>query len=490
VTLSAAPHPEAPRQDLTVRLAYDDVVNCMRCGFCLPVCPTYAVTGDEYDSPRGRIALAKAVADGWLPSTDAGFAKAFDLCIGCLACQEACPSGVNYNRIFEHARALIQETRGVSVGRRAVFRHLIPNARRMHAVTTLVRLYEKTGLRGVVRGLGLTRLAGSLGEAEELLPPLAAPRLTPVEPGQVLAPDPRTAQLAAARRDDPQHPLGSARARRAAGVSLSPVAPAATGGGASRPLRVAVLLGCVTQSVFPDVNAKTVALLRRAGAEVVVPEGQTCCGALHAHNGDLEAARDLAKQNIAAIDRYQVDFLVMNAGGCGAQIFEYPELLADDPVWDERARALLARTVDVSELLYELGTLPVGRLEGRVTYQDSCHLRNVMGVAEAPRALLRSIEGLTYVEMPDAAQCCGSGGIYNVTEHAFSLRVLERKMERADATEADIVATANPGCQLQMQFGVSRSAAPGRRVVHVVDLLWDAVEAADHGARPTSAAPL
>lgn len=480
---------------VTLKLAYDDLMNCMRCGFCLPACPTYAVTGDEYDSPRGRIALAKAAADGLIDPKDPGFERAFDLCIGCLACQDACPSGVNYNHIFETAREVIQEHRGTGTGRRAIFRHLIPSPRRMGAVTSLVRLYEGSGLRGIVHGLGLTRLAGSLGASEEMLPRLERPSLPPIREGSVLSADARTGKTARARLEEGPDALGSARAREKAAApgagarGLEAASKPATALPA-RPVRVAVLLGCVTQSVFPDVNAKTVGLLRRAGCEVVVPAGQTCCGALHAHNGDLKTARDLARQNVLAIERTAPDFLVMNAGGCGAQIFEYPELLADDLDTDMevRARALLARTVDVSEILLQLGTLPLGEVRARVTYQDSCHLRNVMGVSQAPRTLLRQIPGVEYVEMEEAAKCCGSGGIYNVTEHAFALEVLGRKMANADRTGADVVVTANPGCQLQMQFGVSRSEAPQRRVVHLVDLLWESVEAADRQAGATAVA--
>lgn len=483
-------------------------MNCMRCGFCLPACPTYAVTGDDFDSPRGRIALAKAVADGQLSPDDPGFAQAFDRCIGCLACQEVCPSGVQYNRIFEQARAFIEARRTHGPVRPLAFSGLFLHQGLMRTAAALMRFYQKSGLQALVRKSGLLHLMGRLGALEPLLPKLAAPQR--MASGQWLLPFSDRAVRATAQA---QHI--DLRNRRAVALSASSISshqqvataveqpllllqkrskgsPFSMSAALStihdrrtetskesmaeeESLRVGLFSGCIMDAALSVTNANTARLLQYAGVAVIQVRGQVCCGALHAHNGDLQHARELAKRNIAAFEQADVDLIVSNAGGCGAQFFEYPELLQDESTWHERACRFLEKVVDITELLDRLDNLEGLRpIEAVVTYQDSCHLRNVMGVAEAPRKLIQSVPGVRFVELPEAEKCCGSGGIYNVTQYDFSMQVLDRKLSFLKQTQADYLLTTNPGCQLQLAYGAKRAGLP-LKVMHIVDFLAQAL---------------
>ena len=411
----------------------------MRCGFCLPACPTYRHLGRETHSPRGRIALVKAAAEGHLDLV-ADVAEPLDFCLGCRACEPVCPAGVQYGRILEVGRAVLFEQsrpRGLKgLLQRIAFERVIPNGRLLRFLGGLLWLYEKLGCRWLARATGILRLLpGHLGEFEGALEEFAPP-------GESL-------------------PQGT-------------VYPAA---GAAR-ARVAFLTGCVADALLHRTNRRTVQVLRASGFEVILPRGQTCCGALHAHAGDTATARRLAKRNIAAFEASGADFYVSNAGWCGAMLSEYAELLGDDAEWQSRARAFAGRTRDVSELLSEFDALPALRpLRERVTYQDSCHLANVQKVKAQPRSLLRRVPGLEFVEMGEADRCCGSAGAYSLQHYDVSMRILDEKMEHLKRSGATVIVTGNPGCLLQLRLGIRRAGLKGKvRAEHTVDLLARACE--------------
>jgi glycolate oxidase iron-sulfur subunit len=425
---------------LQASLDYDQLTNCMRCGFCLPACPTFRETGVEAESPRGRIALMKAAADGLLLPEQA-FAEQMDHCLGCRACEPACPADVKYGRLIEQARAAVEEHREdhrwwVKTVRKAVFQGLFPHPRRMRLLGGALKLYQKSGLQKLVRVSGaLKLLPAHLAEMENIMPTVSAQGVV----GQI----------------GKRHP---AKGDRIATVGL--------------------FRGCIMDILFTDTNVNTVELLTEAGFEVVIPDAQTCCGALHAHSGEQAQSRDLAKRNIRAFREAGVDWVVSNAGGCGAMLYEYDHLLHDDRQWAEDADWFARRVVDVSRLLYERGRIPAFRFPGetheevRITYQDSCHLRNVMQSSDAPRALMKRVDGADYVEMPEADRCCGSAGIYNLTQPDSAGQILSHKMEHARGTSAGLMLTSNPGCLLQMKLGIEREGLGGRmEAVHLVDFL-------------------
>jgi len=419
-------------------------MNCMRCGFCLPACPTYRETGVEAESPRGRIALMKAAYDGVMPPT-AGFIEQMDHCLGCRACQTACPADVKYGRLLEQARDAIEAEPGTRSGwvralRRAAFRGVFPHPRRMRLLGGALKLYQRSGLARLMRKNGaLKLLPPHLEEMERILPDAA---------GNGVAA--RIGARLAARGGDPVAKAGLFR-------------------------------GCIMDILFTDTNVRTAELLAEAGFEVVIPDAQTCCGALHAHSGDTASARELARRNIRAFREAGVDHIVTNAGGCGALLVEYGHLLKDDPELADDAAWFAEHVIDVAELLRQGRTLSFQSPEPvRVTYQDSCHLRNVMKSSGSPRTLVASVEGAEYCEMKEADRCCGSAGIYNITQPEMSGAILERKMEHANATGADVILTSNPGCLLQMKLGILRHGDPSRtEAAHVVDFLYERLNKED-----------
>ena len=412
-------------------LPYDELLTCIRCGFCLPACPTYASTGLETASPRGRLALMKAAADGSLPATPR-FAHEMFFCLECRACESACPAGVPFAHIMEATREVLHE-RGLSpataspVGRFAM-RRLLPDQGRLRRAVRLAAAANRLRLPQLGRRLGI--VSPILAEQAAALPPAPGPR-----------------------RLRPSY--------------------AAEG---PRKARVALFTGCVMDAMFPDTHDATARLLARAGAEVSVIPGQTCCGALHDHAGDRAGAVGLAKANITAFEASGADLLVNNAGGCGAMLKGYGQLFADagEPAaWQERAAALSAASRDASEALAELWPEgEIGELDADVTLQDSCHLVHAQKLRSAPRALLARVRGLRVREMAGADSCCGSAGIYSLTNPVDSAQVLDRKMGAVAATGATIVVTANPGCLIQMRWGIARHGLQQRmRAVHIMDLL-------------------
>lgn len=404
---------DAPVPDL------DEIRKCVHCGICLPQCPTYQVLGQEMDSPRGRIYLMRAVAEGRLGLTRT-VQRHLDLCLGCRACETACPSGVRFGSLLEDARAQLRRDGPAPRGR--LFRwlafRLFPEPRRLGAA---LRVYTRSGLRAAVRATGVLRLFPRLAAMDALVgdvpQPLALPALVPAE--------------------------GPARGR------------------------VGLLTGCVQRHLFPGVNRDTARLLALAGYDVVVPHTQGCCGALELHAGRLDACAARARALAAAFPD-DLDFVVTNAAGCGAAMKDYarhaPEL-AD----------FAARVRDASEVLAE-ADLPLGPLDLTVTYQDACHLVHGQRVRVEPRALLRRIPGLKLVELADSDVCCGSAGVYNLLEPRTARALLDRKLARILESGAQVVAAANPGCLLHLAQGC-RARALDVALVHPVELLARAADA-------------
>lgn len=428
------------RQGFKERLDYNELLNCMRCGFCLPTCPTYGQTGQyEAASPRGRIALMKGVVDGVI-EPDADVERQLNLCLGCRACEPVCPSGVKYGHLLEEARNVIQQKKKhklhVKVIRGLVFKQLFPRKDRIKRLHDWIRLYQKSGLQRVVQKSKLLQiLPGNIAELERTIPPIAS---------------------AGALNNRPAYLPAEGQAKK----------------------KVAFFSGCLMDTMFMETNDATMKLLQKAGCDIVIPSGQGCCGALHAHGGEKDMAKQLAKANIEAFESLDVDYIVLNAGGCGALLVEYDHLLKDEEEWRERAQAFARKVRDFSEILVELQFTERGLSlpEQVITYQDSCHLRNVMGTARAPRTLLASIAGVQYQEMEEADHCCGSAGIYNITEKEMSMQILDYKMEKVNKVRAQTIVTANPGCLLQMKLGIIREGAEDRmRAVHLADLLLEAV---------------
>ncbi|MBQ4843750.1 (Fe-S)-binding protein [Bacillus safensis] len=427
-----------------------ELLNCMRCGFCLPSCPTYIESGQqETHSPRGRIALMKAVRDGVIePDEDVEYS--LNLCLGCRACEPVCPSGVKYGRLLEDARDIIQQHKKQSIPvklvRRVVFKGLFPSQSRMRKAAGLLRFYQTSGLQTAARKTGMLKV----------LPP----HLRLMEQALPKVPRQRKSRLTEYKAAGP--------ARK----------------------RVAFFTGCLMDTVFSSTNEATIQLLQLAGCDVIVPPIQTCCGALHGHSGEKEQAKQLAKRNIEAFEEIDADAIVMNAGGCGAFLSDYDHLLCDDPDFQKRSEAFSKKITDISDILVELEfhrRMPLALPEQVITYQDSCHLRNGMGVQHAPRVLMKAIQGVSFKEMKDAGRCCGSAGIYNILQPKMSMQILDHKMTEASQTKAAAIVTSNPGCQLQMAAGIKRSGhSPSMRAVHLADLLLEAVLYGKKASSPSS----
>jgi glycolate oxidase iron-sulfur subunit len=391
---------------------------CVHCGICLPQCPTYRVLGEEMDSPRGRLYLMRAVAEGRLEPT-ATYTHHLDLCLGCRACETACPAGVKFGSLLETARAEI-EHRGRPARERWLNRLLfavLPHPERLGAALGLARLYRRSGLQGLAQRSGALRRVPRLAAMDALLGPVPAETAPP--------------EYLAAR--------GKARGR------------------------VGVLTGCVQRYLFHDVNRATIRLLSLAGWDVVVPRGQGCCGALELHAGRVEAFRERATA-LTAVFPDDVDWLVTDAAGCGSAIGEYGHWLPASP-----AARLGARVRDVTELLVD-AELPLAPLPMTVTYHDACHLAHGQQVRRAPRQLLQRIPGLTLVELGDSELCCGSAGIYNILQPDMADRLLDLKIARIRETGARVVAAGNPGCLMQIAKG-ARARGLDLEVVHPVTLL-------------------
>lgn len=416
-----------------------DLYKCVHCGFCLQACPTYLETGLETESPRGRIALMKAVNEGRIGMTDSVI-RHWDLCIQCRACEVACPSGVPYGSLIEAAMAQAERRRKPgAVARFAAnvsLNHVLPHRGRLRLLMSAAKAYQRSGAQALVRKSGmLRRFAPALADMEASMPRVSSTYFE--AKGQTVA------------------AVGETRAR------------------------VAMLSGCVMPLVNgPEMDAAA-RVLARNGCEVTAPEGQVCCGAIHSHVGDLESARKMARRNIDAFGAADADAVVVASAGCGARMKEYAHLLKDDPDYAERAARFGETVKDIHEFLVELPfDPPRASLDCRVTYQDSCHLGNAQRVTAAPREILNAIPGVEFAELPNASRCCGAGGTYTITEREFSLRVLNSKMDDFETTDAEILTTANPGCLIQLQYGIEERGLPAQ-VKYVTDLLDEAYRRED-----------
>ena len=427
MTASANPQP-----------AFDDhhppepalIDKCVHCGFCLPTCPTYALWGEEMDSPRGRIYLMKSGLDGRVGMTDA-FVGHFDACLGCMACVTACPSGVEYAPLVEATRAQIERryerTFGDRLFRSALFA-VVPYPGRLRFALAPLLVYQ--WLRPVLERTGLLNLLPErLRALAKLAPPITVRSLT---------------------------------------ASTPEITPAA----GERRMRVGLLTGCVQRLAFAHVNDATVRVLAAEGCEIVAPKTQGCCGALAVHAGREPDARDFARRAIEAFEQTDVERIVVNAAGCGSSMKEYERLFAGDPAWAARARALSARVRDVNELLIELGEPRATRhpLHLRVAYHDACHLAHAQGVRQQPRDLLQQIPGIELLGFAEPELCCGSAGIYNLVQPEPARQLGERKVAHIAAVHPDVVATANPGCTLQIQSVAAEQGRP-LKVMHPIELI-------------------
>lgn len=436
-------HANPLARTLLEKLDYDQLTNCMRCGFCLPACPTFHETGMEPASPRGRIAMMKAAVDG-LMVPDQQFQDQMNLCLGCRACEPACPADVKYGQLIEQTKEAIEEhathSLPVKVIRKTVFKHLFPKRSSLKLLGGSLAVYQKSGLQKVVQSTGVMKLLPKqLSEMESILPSASSKGVV---------------------------------------ERLGTFYPAK----GERIAKVAMFRGCIMDVMFADTNVNTVELLSAAGFDIYIPESQVCCGALHAHSGEMNDARELAAVNIDIFKQLDVDFIVSNAGGCGALLVEYDHLMQENKKYSESAKWFASRVIDVSTLIVEKGRIPKfiqkessqDARKIKVTYQDSCHLRNVMKGSSAPRKLMREVVNAEYVEMGESDRCCGSAGIYNVVQPEMAGAILEHKMEHANKTQASYMLTSNPGCLLQMKLGIEKHKPDQTmKAMHIVDFLHE-----------------
>ena len=410
---------------------YEQLVNCIHCGMCLPVCPTYALTGLEKNSPRGRICMIRAVADGELQLTD-NFKESMSFCLNCQACVTACPAGVAYGQLAEAALLHIEadnRAKGkVSVLKRFSLNWIFADLKRLRLIGRIFRLYQQSGLETLVQRSRILKLFSARLNEMSFMAPSVSPR-------------------------KPYSLDGS------------------TAGPQKKNIRVGILPGCVQDVFFRDVNQDTIDVLQHNGYEIFLPPDDCCCGSVHGHNGHLEMARSLARRIIEIYDQGKVDYVVMNSAGCGAYMKEYGHLLADDPVYAVRAGEFALKVKDITELLIEHGWKdPENPVSGKVTYHEPCHLVHTQQISRQPREMISRIPGIEFVDLPEATWCCGSAGIYNITRYDDAIRVLERKMNNIRSSGAEYVVTGNPGCMIQLMYGARKYDVPVK-ILHPVSLL-------------------
>jgi len=446
---------------------YDLIRQCIHCGFCLPTCPTYAVLGVEMDSPRGRIYQMQAVADGRLEISDE-FVEHMNCCVGCRACETACPSGVQFGKLIEAAREQIQITNSAIANeeeeytqsntgfplmpvttpqpsaiswpakllRRFFFDIMLPSRLALTVIFGGLKLYQRSGLQKLVHASGLFDIINNL-------------------------PTPFKGKLSL-----PETLMDNAR-----GEILPGLLPEVTPALGHRRYRVGFISGCIMGQVFRDINEASVRVLSANGCEVITPPQQGCCGALHIHGGEAERGRDLARHNIDVFEAYNCDFVIINSAGCGSTLKEYDHLLRDDPAYAERARVFTSKMKDINEFLMSIDlNRDLGEIKRTVAYHDACHLLHGQKIKQQPRQLLKSIPGLTLVDLKESDWCCGSAGVYNITNQEMGRQLLERKMNNVVETGASTIATANPGCMMQIAMGVRERGLP-MEVMHPMELL-------------------
>ncbi len=395
---------------------------------CLPVCPTYALTAREESSPRGRIRLMREMYAGKLEMSDT-FVDEMYFCLDCQACQTACPAGVQYGTLVEDTRKVISEKGRepffLRIVKKILLNGILASRFRTKLVAAMLRFYRHSGLQKVIGAVGLP---ASLRARLDLLPPVA---------------------------------------KRSFDASVGELVPHA----GMKKGRVAFLTGCIMNVSFPEIHADVVDVLTRNGFDVVIPKQQVCCGSLHAHYGEVQGAMALARKNIEVFEKYEFDALIVDSAGCGAFIKEYGRHFENDPVYAQRARSLANKTKEIMEFLSEVGfERPSHGREQHVTYHEACHLVHTQKISGPPREIINSVPGAELKELPESTWCCGSAGIYNVVRFDDSMQLLDRKMNHIKSTNAEIVCTANPGCHIQLQYGIKRFGL-NMDVVHPVSLL-------------------
>ena len=427
---------------------------CVHCGFCLTACPTYTRLGDEGDSPRGRIYLMRAVHEGRLEPEDYAVRKHIDQCVGCRACETVCPSGVEYGWLLERTRDTIRKTSGSSFMSKALL-FAFGNKRIAQVVSFFSRILRATGLPAVVA------------------------RVTPAKWGKIKF---SMAMLAASARNtnvrrspNRNHRTPGTPPHSDAGSSATHSHPAD-----GRPVRgkVAILTGCVQEGLYGRVNRDTEYVLMQNGFDVVAAPAQQCCGALHAHSGELDRSREMARRNVEAFEQSGAELIVVNAAGCGAQMKQYAELLEHDAAWSERAKAITAKVRDVSELLASIELKQGAPVDMRITYDAPCHLYHAQRITNAPLDMLQAVPGLDFVPLPRADECCGGAGIYGLLHQDLGGRILKDKIDAVESTKAEAVVTPNPGCMMQIGAGLiihGRDTA----VLHPIELLAESYRRAE-----------
>lgn len=406
---------------------------CTHCGLCLPTCPTYRELGLETDSPRGRLYLmGSAFKEQDATPLNEDWAEYIYRCLDCRACETACPSGVSFGELLEEARAIYELNAPRSLTYRfwtnLIFKQILTRKENLDFIFEIMWLYQKLGIRWLVQKTGILKLMGQLGKMESMLPAIPSPKLK---------------------------------------YTIRDVTPSE----GTTHYRVGFIPGCIMNQVFTETNLATIRVLTQNGCEVVTPRQQTCCGALHLHNGVRDVASELAKQNIDAFENENLDAIIINAAGCGATLKEYEALLNSDSDYAEKAENFSQKMRDISEFLAEIEMVtPIGEISRRVTYDEPCHLIHGQRVKSQPRKVLQTIRGLELIELTESEWCCGSAGIYNITQPELSQEILERKMTHITETDADIVVTGNPGCLLQIQLGIQKHGLD-MRAMHPVTLL-------------------
>jgi glycolate oxidase iron-sulfur subunit len=418
---------EIDYKELLKILPNDDILQqCMHCGLCLAVCPTYDLTKMERSSPRGRIRMIRSVARGEMEMSEL-FADEMNFCLDCQACETACPAGVKYGTMVETARVAVDKTKyvskfGVAV-KRFVLRKVVASRISLKFISRVLWLYQKMGLQKLVRLTGILKIfSNNLAEIEKLSPAIAN-------------------KFSDTQIKEIEMPKGEVK------------------------YKTAFHFGCLMNTMFADINIDTIDVLKECGCKIITPRDQVCCGSLMGHNGDMEFALKLARKNIDTFEKHDYDYLISNSAGCGAFMKDYAHLLEDDPAYAEKAKRFSSKVKDVMEFFSEQNPLPklesasADKLELEpelTTYHDACHLIHAQKVSIQPREVIKSLPGINYTELEEASWCCGSAGIYNVVRYDDAVKQLERKMMNIKNTKAKIVLTGNPGCMGQIKHGTQK----------------------------------
>jgi glycolate oxidase iron-sulfur subunit len=412
---------EIQYKELLKILPGDDILQqCMHCGMCLAVCPTYDLTKMERSSPRGRIAMIKSIARGEMEMSRT-FADEMNFCLDCQACETACPAGVQYGRMVETARVVVDNTQYVSktgvMLKRFALRRIVAKKNVLKLFSSLLKFYQKSGLQKVIRSSGILKLISkNLAHVEELSP-IISEKYSDKEIPELVFPKGLIKNC------------------------------------------VAFHYGCLMNTMFADINLDTIEVLREIGCKIITPKNQVCCGSLMGHNGDMEFALKLARKNIDEFELHQYEYLISNSAGCGAFMKDYAHLLEDDPVYAEKAKRFSSKVKDIMEFFAEQKPELKFNTELEhelITYHDACHLAHAQKITSQPREVIKSLPGVNYTELEEASWCCGSAGIYNVVRYEDSLKQLERKMKNIKNTQAKVVLTGNPGCMGQIKHGTQK----------------------------------